>query len=76
MLFVNVPFSWFCYLNNLEAKIRPQLVTYNAFLNGQFKDNFHEFGFSEIKHLVAEAFAGFGATLTNCKRNFSTGILA
>jgi len=56
--------------------IRPNIILYNALLNGQFKNSFHTFSFSEIQHFVIEGFAGLGATVVNCKKNFSLNLMA
>lgn len=55
---------------------RPNIVLYNAALNGQFRHSFHTFSFSEIQHVVVEGFGGLGATVVNCKRNFSVDLMA
>jgi hypothetical protein len=60
----------------LQALVRPYFVVYNALLNGQFRESFHTFSFCEIEHVVVEAMGGLGITLANCKKNFSTNILA
>ena len=36
---------------------------YNAFLQGQFKDNPHEFAFDELNHVIVEAWLGYTQTL-------------
>jgi hypothetical protein len=59
-----------------QASLRPHIVLYNAHLMGQFKDNFHDLSFSQIKKVVVECFAGLGATIPNARKNYGVNIMA
>lgn len=42
--------------------VRPQVLLYNALLNGQFKRSVHTLSFQQTRHLLLEADAGAGAS--------------
>ncbi len=48
----------------LLSSFRPNLVLYNAMLMGQFRDNYHDLSFGEMRKVVMEGFAGIGGTAT------------
>lgn len=49
--------------------LMPNIVLYNALLNGQFERSPHTANFSETKHFVMEGDTGAGVTFYN-RRNF------
>lgn len=50
-----------------QASVRPQLVLYNALLQGQLKDNFHELSCRQMNPIVIEGFTGLGFTVSFCQ---------
>ncbi len=59
-----------------QCSIKPHLVLYNAHLQGQFRKQKYEYiSYPKINHFVVEGFAGVGATIPNCKKNFTANVM-